>query len=185
MMKRLLAAITMIAAVGSAAGAQAGSARGAQGIPELESVTRQRLAITRGGMYVLGSWAVANLLAGSIGYFVDPVRADFHLFNAGWNLVNLGLAAGSLLSARNPRIPDSVTTEIREQHRIEKILLVNVGLDVAYMTAGAFMAFGPFADEQIGQFGAALMIQGGFLFAFDIGLALRHSRHREYERLVH
>ncbi len=64
------------------------------------------------------------------------------------------------------------------QHRLKKIFLFNAGLDVGYMTAGAFIAWGPF-DERTNQWGTALIIQGGFLSAFDVATAVLHSRHRE------
>lgn len=144
----------------------------------------RRNTITRTGMYVLGGWAVANLAGGGLGTLVDPARADFHLFNAGWNLVNLGLAASGLLGARNPVVSASISEEIRAQHRVEKTFLVNLGLNVAYMTAGAFMAFGPFDDQRTSQFGVALILQGSFLFAFDLSMAIAHGRNRDYEQLI-
>lgn len=151
--------------------------------PALEEVTQERLRINRLGMYVLGSWAAANLTAGGVGYLLDTERADFHAMNAAWNLVNLGLSVGGLIGGAGQTQPADLAEEIAAQHRIEKIFLFNAGLDVAYMTAGAFMRWGPF-DQRVNQWGASLIIQGGFLFAFDVVMAVLHSRHRDYEALV-
>lgn len=173
----------MLAAVGSSGAAHSRSRPADSAVPTLESLSIRRNAITRTGMYVLGGWAVANLAGGGIGYLADPARADFHLFNAGWNLVNLGLAASGLIGVRSPAVSASLGGEIRAQHRVEKTFLVNLGLNVAYMTAGAFMAFGPFDDQRTAQFGVSLILQGGFLFAFDLSMAIAHGRNRDYERL--
>lgn len=59
--------------------------------------------------------------------------------NIYWNVVNLALAVPGL---RNSLITDpssiSLTESIGDYHQMGKVLLINAGLDVAYITGGFF-----------------------------------------------
>jgi hypothetical protein len=57
---------------------------------------------------------------------------------------------------------------------LEKVFFINTGLDVAYMAAAAFLWQRGEAtnDRRFVGFGQALLLQGGFLFAFDLTMAL-------------
>ena len=56
-------------------------------------------SINKNGMYVLGSWAVLNIVSGTIGNFSTSGRTKyFHQMNAVWNSVNLGIAVFSLMN---------------------------------------------------------------------------------------
>lgn len=161
----------------------------------------RRPLIVRRGMLALGGWAVGNIavatpLALSSG---DPVAAGFWEMNALWNTVNLALAAGTLVAndaddgydtrgaaddapAATPRpLPTWQDERYRaESHRLEKILLFNAGIDLAYMTLGAWLwdrgtrgLEGPagVSSQRLTGWGQALVVQGGFLFAFDLVMA--------------
>ena len=59
-----------------------------------------------------------------------------------------------------------------EQYKIQKILLFNAGLDIGYMLGGAYLierskntANNP---ERLRGFGKSIILQGGFLFAYDL-----------------
>ncbi len=148
-----------------------------------------RPQIVRRGMIVLGSWAAANLAAGTTGALIsdDPRLAGFWEMNALWNTVNLGLAGGTLVAER--RTDPSGATELtfpayREaSHRLEKTLLFNAGLDIGYMTLGGWlwergsrgdgMSSAGVSAERLTGWGQALVLQGAFLFVFDVVLARR------------
>lgn len=155
----------------------------------------ERPQIVRRGMAVLGSWAAANLAAGTTGALIsdDPRLAGFWEMNALWNTVNLGLAGGTLV-AENRRTDPSGATELtlpayREaSHRLEKTLLFNAGLDIGYMTLGGWLwergsrgegiSSAGVSAERLTGWGQALVLQGAFLFVFDVVLARRLAADR-------
>lgn len=106
---------------------------------QLTDFNQQRLDRTRYSMYVLGAWGIANIAGGAVGMAqTRGSQRSFHQMNLGWGVVNLGLAASSLLTAAHmdPAAFDLYETA-RQHHRMQKILLFNAGLDVAYTAGGA------------------------------------------------
>jgi hypothetical protein len=143
-----------------------------------------RLNKQRIGMLVLGSWAVGNIAAGAI--LAGQRQGEdkyFHLMNIGWNAVNLGLATVGYLNAihADPAVYDMAAT-IKEQYNIEKILLLNTGLDVGYMLGGLYlMERSKNTDknpERLKGFGKSILLQGGFLFTFDLIFYFTHAQSR-------
>ncbi|MCK6508133.1 hypothetical protein L6R53_33005 [Myxococcota bacterium] len=138
-------------------------------------------ALRRRGMAVLGGWSAVNLVGGGVGAALAEQEQWrwFHLGNLGWNTVNAALAAGGLLAPSRPARDRA--DAVRQQQAIEEVLLFNAGLDLAYMTAGAWLwDRGERLDDprQLGL-GQALVLQGGFLLGFDLGLyevLRRHDR---------
>ncbi len=134
------------------------------------------------GMYVLGSWAVANIVGGlalrsnSIG-----TERYFHEMNAGWNSVNLILAGAGLLAKRK-EIADYQTLS-NKMIATEKTFLFNAALDIAYMTAGLWMldasAYRQNDQERLRGYGQSLLLQGGFLFVFDLIMHQQTEKQRK------
>ena len=128
------------------------------------------------GMIVLGSWAVANIGAGlSLRGSSEGSMRSFHEMNVYWNLVNLGLAGAGLFSAMNGDIEGmSLAESMGEQQKMEKILLFNAGLDVGYMLGGLYMMERSKRDgsQRLKGFGRSVVMQGAFLFVFDLGFFL-------------
>lgn len=149
----------------------------AQSLP-LADFNQQRLDRTRRSMYVLGVWGIANIAGGAIGMTqTNGSQRSFHQMNLGWGVINAGLAASSLWTAAHtdPAAFDLYETA-RQHHRMQKILLFNAGLDIAYMAGGAWMlerakTAGQNQDRLRG-FGRSVILQGAFLFAFDVGAAI-------------
>ena len=145
----------------------------------------RHLRVQRVGMTVLTSWSAVNLAGGSVGYALaeTPRQQGFWGGNAAWNVVNLGIGTAGLasLGRRRTTIVDPTSLE-RARDNFERALLVNIGLDVAYAMAGfALRERGQRLDDpRLRGIGDALLVQGGFLFAFDIGLfaGSRVSRRR-------
>jgi len=137
----------------------------------------ERLATNRNGMFVLGGWSVANLVGGAIGFGVatDETWRYFHLGNLIWNGVNLGLAVvGLIMNWKPDDKPIDPKDAMKGSQTLEKVFFFNAGLDVAYMAAAAFLWQRGEAtnDQRFVGFGQALLLQGGFLFAFDLTMAL-------------
>ncbi|MEL6343246.1 MAG: hypothetical protein AAFV53_08915 [Myxococcota bacterium] len=147
--------------------------------PALVNDVHQRYVRTeQRGMLVLGGWAAVNIAAGSVGALTadDPTVRAFHQGNAAWNLVNLGIAIPGYLGARKkaqqPPAWPALPVEMANQRGV---FLLNLGLDVAYMTGG--VALWQLQDDpQLDGFGQALLLQGAFLGAFDLTMAILNSR---------
>lgn len=150
-----------------------GYALHAQGTTEFVQFNAERLQLTRGGMTVLGSWAVGNIGFSGVQYFrTSGSTKYFHQMNVMWNFVNLGLAVPGYLGA-SPGSADSLSLaeSIQAQHSIEKILLVNAGLDVGYIMTGFFLRekskTATKRNDLLKGYGNSLLLQGGFLLVFD------------------
>ena len=90
--------------------------------------------------------------------------------NALWNLANLGAAIGGYISGQKNK--DKVLTAdevLKQQHKIEKIFLVNGLLDMAYIGGGAYLnnRGNNNNDDKLKGYGSAIILQGAFLLLFD------------------
>lgn len=160
----------------------------------LEAYNIRRERVTRTAMTVLASWSAVNLTAGTVLSFTadEPERVAFHQMNAGWNVVNAALAVPALIGSGR-RIAEASSLDLAEsllaQNRIEDTLLFNAGIDVGYVAAGFYLAErarrrGADAARLAG-FGRSLIVQGGFLFAFDLAVyALQRSIGRDMAKLT-
>lgn len=130
-------------------------------------------------MIFLGSWATLNILSGSAGYFLSENDTQFfHQMNAGWNFVNLGIAGFALYSISQIDASSmSYAEAVTEVKDLDKFLLLNAGLDIGYMATGAWMwERGLRKDsERLEGYGKSLILQGTFLFAFDLVLYFLHN----------
>ncbi len=151
---------------------------------ELDKINTQRLKLNKRGMIVLGSWAVANIgISGAMMPGSEGSTRSFHQMNIAWNAVNLGIAGlGYWGSHRAMKKNYDLTNSVKEQNKIQLSLMVNTGLDVGYMALGLYLrerSFNP-AIEDSDRFlgwGNSLILQGGFLFAYDIIMQAVHARH--------
>ena len=103
--------------------------------------------------------------------------------NAYWNVANLALAGLGLWSAKKQLTKHYTLAEnVTEQHKIEKILLLNTGLDVAYMVTGLYLKErgNRLNHEQPVGYGNSLLLQGGFLLVFDIIQYVNHRRNGKF-----
>jgi hypothetical protein len=150
---------------------------------DLPSFNQARLKTDQRLMLSLGTWAGANITAGTIGWATaqQPELKAFHQMNVMWNAVNLGLAVPGYLRARNTKAVQSLSQTLSEQQKTERIFLFNTGLDVAYITAGFLLRSMALKNQaktdQLNGFGNGLILQGSFLFAFDLTAFAIHHRH--------
>ncbi len=144
----------------------------------LDAVTARRRTERR-GMTMLATWATTNLVVGvPAGIAVDDPRTRaFFQGNAAWNVVNLALAGSSLLRGPRPLPPD-LATAAAEADGLDRALLVNIGLDVAYIAAGWALSerAARTASPQLAGWSDALVLQGSFLLGFDVALFAAHQR---------
>ncbi len=148
----------------------------------------ERINSTKTAMLVLGGWGVANMATGLIGNSTAGGEAKyFHQMNAVWGAVNLGIAAASYFGNRKLD-PGKYNWQgsVQEQHKIEKIFLINGALDLAYMAGGLYLRehgkgklIGTGHDRWKG-YGNSFIMQGAFLLLFDgINFTLHHSHGRK------
>lgn len=147
---------------------------------DLESWNKTRLAVQRSGMIVLGSWALANFAVS--GFFMTRTQDRtyfFHQMNVFWNVVNLGIASVGLISAIRAPVDLTLEQTLGEYGNFTRILLINAGLDVLYITGGLLLHLKGGASEKHGTrlsgYGLSLILQGGFLLIFDAVLAVINS----------
>lgn len=124
-------------------------------IRELSAVESLAAALTLWALLSMGS-AVVGLRSSA-----SPRWRAFWLMTGLWGLVDGGVALYAFVAVPLP--PDTMRT----------VLLLNAGLDAAYIAVGAFLLTRP--AETLRGFGAAVVVQELFLLALDLGFASRVS----------
>lgn len=128
-----------------------------------------------GGMNALGGMA---LVAGT-GRSRQPTRWGFGAQSAAWGVVNVGIAAVGLLAAGAP--PGDADALLQAERSLHDILLVNLGLNVAYAGVGTAMVTASYHGvDAAGSWrghGSALILQGLGLLVLD-GIAFFAARAR-------
>ena len=128
----------------------------------------------KNGMWALNGWALGNM-AGFAGTMdmQDPQAQAFYQMNAGWNVVNAGLASAALLD-----------TKPVKPKKMAQIFWINAALDVLYIAGGAVLrqqGMEKNNPQWIG-WGDSIMLQGGFLLVFDsvMGWRMQQSQPLSY-----
>ena len=156
----------------------------AQNIVGGNSFCEQGMKINNGGMMVLGGWAVANMAAGAYGWSAfEGQKKYFYQMNLFWNVVNATIA-GIALSNNLGYDCSSVSYDsyLNSHLSTEKTLLINSALDVGYIGTGFLLKYFSTKASQrndlLKGYGNSLILQGGFLLAFDLVLyaLLRNER---------
>lgn len=149
----------------------------------VEDLTSRHYADQKKGMTILGSWGLGNLLSGVIGSSMsdEPEVKAFHQMNAGWGFINAGIAGiGYFTSRKKSSVALNDLSLLNENHKLKSTLLFNAGLDVGYMATGLYLiekdksATGN--KGRLKGFGKSLIMQGAFLFVFDIGMYLNFNQ---------
>jgi len=143
-----------------------------------------RQSINSFGMVLLVLWASLNILSGIFGWIFGkgPTRYFFQM-NAFWNLVNLGLGLAGLFSAATDLSTLTQGQIISAYHDMQNLYILNAGLDVAYI-AIAFLLLERAKYILKWRFllrgyGFSLIVQGSFLFVFDLIMFFIHKNYAE------
>jgi hypothetical protein len=147
---------------------------------QIQSFQEERNNINQTAMLALGAWAAGNILIGTYGSLkVNGEAKYFHQFNAAWNVVNLGIAAFGYFNAVNSDPLSMTNVEIiKDFNSLQNFLLLNAGLDLAYIATGFYLkerANNSLSSDRLRGYGNSLLLQGGFLLAFDIALYFIHQ----------
>lgn len=149
----------------------------------LRHYNQNRCSIDKKLMLGLGSWATTNLVVSGIGWnqAKSTESTYFHQMNVMWNLVNIGLAIPGYVKANKASSDLSFDESRHEQKKTEKIFFINTCLDVAYISSGWLLLnrskeMEP-VQERFSGYGKSLLLQGGFLFLFDLTAYFTHKSH--------
>lgn len=138
-------------------------------------------------MLTLGSYAVGNFAISGAGYFnaEDEYTKHFHEMNVMWNTVNFGLALpGYFKAKKNAGDWDAAEME-RQQRKTQSIFLINSAVDIGYIATGMYLRGE--AENRLDEsdmyrgYGDSMVLQGSFLFAFDLVAYAIHKRHYNRE----
>ena len=141
----------------------------------------------RNGMIALGSWGVGNIIVGTAGALTTEkgsMMFSFHLMNASWNVVNLGIALPAYFGARKRLNKQyDIPGSFKLQRQQETLFLINMVADGLYIGTGVFLQeFGNrYSNIQVRDsfkgMGYSLIMQGGFLLLFDAVMFGVHKSH--------
>ncbi|NOK34947.1 hypothetical protein HMI49_17240 [Corallococcus exercitus] len=131
----------------------------------------EAVRVNQTAMGILFGWAVLNIGTGVAGHFASEgeTRAFFQA-NAAWNVVNLVIAGlGYHGQATSDPASWDLARSLAEGQRMEKVLLLNAGLDVGYIAFGGLLwERGLRKDsERLRGWGKSVLVQGAFLLVFD------------------
>ena len=128
-----------------------------------------RYQTTKTGMTVLGSWAMANIGIGAAGWANSKGGQNkyFYQMTTIWGAANLGAAILGYTGNTNKQLTAAET--LKAQQKIEKIFLINGGLDLAYIGTGIYLNHRGTTrgSAQLKGYGTALIPQGIFLLLYD------------------
>lgn len=147
----------------------------------LRSVNEKRINTHKTSAQVLGAWAIGNIALGLTlrGGATGPPRY-FHTMNVGWNVVNFSLATVSYIRFNQAgKRRYSLEETVKRSMNSQKLYLLNAGLDMAYVAGGLYLRERSTRSDnpdQLKGFGNSVILQGGFLFVYDLVLFYIHSR---------
>jgi hypothetical protein len=157
---------------------------------DLQAFNAKRIKDTKTDMMILGGWALSNMaVSGILLGNTEGVTKGYHQMNIGWNAVNLTIAGfGYLAAMKSNAASFDLYGSINEHYKLQKIFIFNAGLDVGYMAAGAYVIERSKSSlknpEQMRGFGQAIIVNGAFLFAFDLVNYFIQSSHNEKIKLL-
>lgn len=139
---------------------------------------------------LLGAWAVVSVVGGgALARRGDragrPTVAAFGRQNALWGAVDGVIAVAGVAARRRrlSRLPETDRSAAAddERRRLRRILVVNAGLDLAYLAGGSALVLGydridarfPGRGSQAVGNGLAVVLQGSFLLVLDTVFARR------------
>ena len=149
-----------------------------------DSIALRRNRLKQGAMVVLGSFAAANIASGFVAANNTSGEAKyFWHMNAYWNCINLGIAGLGYVAIQNGFGKQyTLAGNYKQQKTIERLYLINAGLDVVYITGGLLLVnkgnneAEPDRQDQYKGYGKSIAAQGAFLLLMDGVLAALHHK---------
>ncbi len=151
-------------------------------IVDWENMTDQFFGYQRRALGLLLAWGASSVLSGALLWSRrDPLLRQLGIQCLVWGAIDVALALAGRRSARHQAIRyhqgELDSTAVRHAARaLQRILLINAGLDVGYVLAGGWLMhrFRQRRDRQ--GMGLGIALQGFFLFLYDSLVALDLQR---------
>ena len=162
-MKKIIAAILGFIFIGSAF---------AQQSMDYNSFTAASDKTNKNGMIVLTTFAAANIIGSGIGLGITDSKTEVHYFhsmNVAWNIFDLGLGIGGILTKRISLV-ESSELGLKKHMSKQKTFLFNWGVDLAYMAGGLYMTERSYRSDNPAIWkglGEGVIYNGACLFVFD------------------
>ena len=143
-------------------------------VDELKDFDERFVIILQKHLAVLGWWCILHAVAAVLGLFLaGGMWWYFFLMNITWAAINFFIVLKIFDHVFYRRFIKGNTFDRFEVHwHVERMLLLNVGLDVSYIFAGLYLhTLGRLPDiaypELWTGFGWSVILQGVFLFCLD------------------
>jgi hypothetical protein len=122
-------------------------------------------------------WSIVSVIAGVVLLALGALWQGVGLQAIAWGAIDaaIALVGGWVTRRRRVGLADPSASEVlaREARNLRRILLINTGLDVLYITGGVILALTLGTQNLFWRGnGWGIVIQGGFLFFFDLFHAL-------------
>lgn len=131
----------------------------------------QKLILAR-----LLSWSRFSVIAGLGLLHLDSFWQGIGLQAIGWGVIDALIAVIARRSIKAKMVRPEATayeTQQREARNLQRLLWLNTGLDVLYVLGGLWLAYRRgVANPKWRGHGWGIILQGGFLFLFDLYHAL-------------
>lgn len=136
------------------------------------SIWRYQAALTRR----LLAWSLFSILAGLAMQVGRAMARATGIQFIGWGAIDAAIALFGQRQSQNRYAQpdaDSVAVIAAETSKLRRLLWLNTALDVLYMAGGLVLIVRRGADDMRWRgHGLGILIQGGFLFLFDLFHAL-------------
>ena len=119
-------------------------------------------------------WSIISIFGGLILQIPrSRITNGIGIQSSAWGLIDaiIAIFGDRAAKQRAAQLVDPLAKDIvdRESHKLYKILLVNTGLDVGYMLGGSALALTKGKNDPGWRgHGIGIIIQGAFLFIFDL-----------------
>jgi hypothetical protein len=148
-----------------------------------EPFIQEQQNFQKNAMFVIGGWGIANAITGGVGMFTTEGQTKyFHQMNAGWGVINAGIAAFGYYGSQQFGLEEPIGMSLLNKNlSLSKAFLFNTGLDVGYIVGGLYLRerakTATELPERLRGFGNSVILQGSFLFTFDLIAYLLNNQH--------
>lgn len=117
-------------------------------------------------------WGIGSVIVGLLMRFGGKFGKNLGNQFITWGLIDAAIAVGGQVAKRN-RIdhmenPGKAEVQAEEANNLSRLLWINAGLDVLYIIGGFLWAKRDKGDGAAKGNGLGVIIQGAFLFIFDV-----------------
>jgi len=147
----------------------------------LDQFNIERQKISKKGLKILSAYSISNIIYGSIASSkATGSNKYFHKMNVLWNGVTLGIVVISTIFSKKEKVV-SYGGSLKKQSEIEKLFLINAGLDLAYIAGGAYLKERSKTSTnnplRLRGYGQSVIFQGAVLLLFDGIMYSLHNTH--------